>query len=390
MIKDDMMYIFLLKTIFWISGFFVVYTYFMYPLFLLLWDRLMPRMEFKKNNGLPKVSLIVSAYNEEKVIRSRIENCLSLDYPKENLEVIIASDGSDDGTASIVKEYASKGIRLFDYKDRRGKVNVLNETVSKASYEIMAFSDANTMFKRDALKNLVRHFIDERIGCVCGGLQFVNAHDSKTGELEGFYWRYETMLKKLEGQRGSLLGANGAIYAIRKNLYEVCPEDTVVEDFYIPMKILQKGYLCVYDPQASAIEEATHKIIQEKERRIRIGAGDFQALFRLLPMLNPFKGFPALAFWSHKVLRWFAPFFLIMVFVANVFLIHEPLYSFMFGLQVVFYTMAWIGQILNWSGMHVKFFNLCYYFVSMNLALLLGFFRYVAGKQQVAWDRTER
>jgi len=156
------------------------------------------------------------------------------------------------------------------------------------------------------------------------------------------------------------------------------------------MQILKDGYKVVYEPEAIAIEETAHHIIQEKKRRIRIGAGDFQALFMLLPMLHPKRGFSALAFWSHKVLRWFAPFFLFSAFVFNLFLLDQLLYKFIFILQCVFYTFAFIGQLLSWSGIHIKLFNLCYYFVSMNLALFFGFVKYVTDSQQVTWDRTER
>lgn len=380
----------MLYWIFWTSSFCVVYTYVLYPLGLYIHDRTVTPKKFKKSDDLPGLTLIIAAYNEEKVIKSRIENCLALDYPRELLEIIIASDGCDDKTNEIVGKYKDRGITLFDYKERRGKVNVLNETVPKAKNNIVVFSDANTMFARDALKKLVKHFGDERVGCVCGGLHFVNADGSKTGELEGFYWRYETRLKIMEGRRGSLLGANGAIFAVRKELFVACPADTIVEDFVMPMRILQRGHMVLYDPTASAIEEAAHKIIHEKQRRIRIGAGDFQALFRLLPMLNPLKGFPALAFFSHKVLRWFAPFFLVFSFISNLFLINHPFYSVLFVLQSTFYMSAFIGQMLSWSGINMRFFNLCYYFVSMNLALFLGFLRYVSGRQKVAWQRTER
>ncbi len=380
----------MIALIFWISSFLVIYTYVLYPIGLYIYDRIVTPKTFKKTDELLPVTLIIAAYNEEKVIKGRIENCLALDYPRELLEIIIASDGCDDATNDIVRGYKDKGITLFDYKERRGKVNVLNETVPKAKSNIIVFSDANTMFSRDALKKLVKHFGDERVGCVCGGLHFVNADGSKTGELEGFYWRYETRLKIMEGRRGSLLGANGAIFAVRKNLFVACPEDTIVEDFVMPMRILQKGHMVIYDPTASAIEEAAHKIIHEKQRRIRIGAGDFQALFRLLPMLNPFKGFPALAFFSHKVLRWFAPLFLVISFISNLFLIDHMFYLIMFLGQCTFYTSAFIGQMLSWSGLNMRFFNLCYYFVSMNLALFLGFMKYISGRQKVAWQRTER
>jgi len=379
-----------MSVLFWISVSVVVYSYLLYPLLLLALEILQKQKHFKKEGITPGVSIVIAAYNEEKVIKQRIENCLSLDYPKELLEIIIASDGSDDQTGSIVRQYSSRNVILKDYKERRGKVNVLNETVPQAKHPIIIFSDANASFHPDAVRNIVRHFADEHIGAVCGRLYFVNSQDGETGELEGVYWRYETLLKKLEGKRGSLMGANGAIYAIRKELFEACPSDTIIEDFFIPMKILQRGFAVIYDPRAEAVEETAQKIVHEKERRIRIGAGDYQALFRLLPMLNPLRGFSALAFWSHKVLRWLSPFFLITALVSNLFLLDEKVYFILFILQGGFYLSALFGQALAWSGMSIKVFNLCYYFVSMNLALLLGFFRFLLGTQKAAWHRTQR
>lgn len=381
----------LIELIFWVSAGCILHTYVFYYLTLVVIDRFFPAPKFKQSSSdLPFVSIIIAAYNEEKVIKSRIENCLSLDYPTDRLEIIIASDGSDDKTNDIVRQYKEKGIDLYDYKPRRGKVNVLNRAVEECSHNIIVFSDANTMFKRDAVRNLVRHFADERIGCVCGGLQFVNAHGGKSGVLEGFYWKYETILKKLIGRRGALLGVNGGIFAIRRELFEKCPSDTIVEDFVIGMKVLQKGYAVVYDPMACALEEATQKFIHEKERRIRIGAGDYQALFRLLPMLNPFKGLSAFAFLSHKVLRWLAPFFMITAFISNALLLEYPYYDLLFAAQCTFYLCAVLGQVLSRTSINIKFLGLCYYFVSMNYALLLGFFRYIRQTQKVAWNRTER
>jgi len=380
-----------IKILFFISAGIVVYSYFIYPVILVFLSLFKRKRELShKRVRWPAVSIIIAAYNEESVIRERIENCLSLDYPSGMLEIIIASDGSNDNTNDIVRKYKDHGVRLLGFKTRRGKVNVLNDAIQHSLHPIIVLSDANTMFQKEAVKKLVRHFQDPAVGCVCGALHFVKAHGSHSGDLEGLYWKYENFLKKMEGNWGSLLGANGAIYAISKDLFEPCPRATIVEDFVIPMRILQRGFRVDYEPSAIATEETTKHIIQEKERRIRIGAGDFQTLSMLWPMLNPLRGFPAFAFWSHKVLRWFAPFFLISAFVSNLFLINEPLYKLLFLGQCVFYGSALIGQALSWSGIKNKFFNLCYYFVSMNLALLLGFVKFLTNTQKVAWKRTDR
>lgn len=370
--------------------FLILYTYLFYPVLLIILDGLLRHKNYALSDEKPGISIIIAAYNEEKVIEDRIKNCLDLVYPQESMEIIIVSDGSDDKTNEIVSKYKNQGVVLREFEGRRGKVNVLNEIVPEAKYNIVILSDANTMFAKDAAKMIVRYFADQRIGCVCGRLHFISAEQSNSGELEGFYWRYETFLKKLEGKQGSLLGANGGIFAIRKELFVKCPADTIVEDFVLPMEILKNGHDVVYAPEAVAVEESAKHIIQEKQRRVRIGAGDYQALFRLLPMLNPMKGYPALAFFSHKVLRWFVPFLMIIVFITNLFLIQRPFYACIFLAQCMFYVFAVFGQVLSWAGHSIKFFNLCYYFVSMNVALFLGFFRYLTGAQKVTWIRTER
>lgn len=381
----------LLTWIFGVSVSFILYSYVFYPLLLLVLSKLYSRPSPRGVSAWPKVSIVIAAYNEEKVIAKRIENCLALDYPPGHLQIVIASDGSDDGTAAIVSRYADQGVTFLNYQQRRGKVNVLNETVPRVQHAIVVFSDANTVFEKDAVKQLARHFQNPRIGCVCGRLKFVNAQGSRTADLEGVYWRYETFLKTVEGSRGALLGANGAIFAIRKELFFHCPPDTIVEDFVLPMKILEKRYQVIYEPQALALEEAAKHIIQEKQRRVRIGAGDFQALFMLLGMLDPRRGFPALAFWSHKVIRWFVPFFLILAFAANLPLVDtHPVYRVTMILQCLFYLSACVGQVLSWVGRQSRIFSLCYYFVSMNLALLLGFFNFLGRAQKVTWARTER
>ncbi|MDE2213828.1 MAG: glycosyltransferase family 2 protein [Candidatus Omnitrophica bacterium] len=353
-------------------------------------DHRVKRQEPVEAQRLPTVSVIIAAYNEEAVIEQRMENCLVSTYPPELLEVIIASDGSTDKTNEIVRRYEERGIKLYAFKQRRGKVNVLNEVVAKARGEILVFSDANAMFARDAITKIVRHFQDSMVGCVCGSLHFIKADESETIELEGFYWKFETFLKRVEGKLGACLGANGAIFAVRKNLFYCCPPDTIVEDFVISMKVLEKGFKALYDPQAVAFEHTAKKIIQEKQRRVRIGAGDYQALTMLWPMLDPRKGFGSVAFWSHKVLRWCVPFFLFIALAANIVLaLHFP-YGVLLAMQLVFYGCALIGQILSRREKKVKIFNLCYYFVSMNLALFLGFLRFVSGTQKVTWDRTQR
>jgi len=382
--------------LFWLALILITYTYLLYPVALLVLTAFrkpfLPRRRPAATYGVEiyGVSIIVSAYNEEAVIEEKIKNCLDLDYPNEKLEIIIASDGSDDRTNEIVRGFSDKGVVLADYKARRGKAEALNQTIPMAKNEIIVLSDANTAFRKDALKMLVRNFGDDMAGCVCGEMIFKSKRENKTGELEGFYWKYEVFLKRLEGRKGSLLGANGGIYAIRKKLFERIPSDTIIDDFVIPMKILEKGYRVVYEPEAIAYEETAKSIIQEMARRVRIGAGDFQSLVLTRKLLNPLRGFSAYAFWSHKVLRWFAPFLLLGALFFNAFIVGEKLYLMIFMLQIGFYGLAFIGRLFSTSNIHIKTLGFFYYFVSMNIALMVGFFKFVSGSQSVMWKRTER
>lgn len=382
-----------MKLIFWLSAGLLVYGYIIYPLILLLTRSTVHGKRLAvsgEREFSPSVSLLVSAYNEEKVIGPKIENLLELEYPRENLEIVIVSDGSTDETDNIVKTFAGRGVRLIRLEGRNGKVNTINKAVPQLKGEIAVFSDANTFYNKDAVKKLVRNFEDKTIGCVCGELHFYNEKQNEVGNLEGFYWRYEQFLKRNEGARGSLLGANGGIYAIRKTLFIPLPSDTIVEDFVLPMKILENGYKVIYEPEAIAYEETSHRIVQEMERRIRIGAGDFQALLLTWRLLNPMCGFTAISYFSHKIIRWFAPFLLIGIFASNTALAEDTFYHTILLLQCIFYFAAIAGRILARMNIRLKILGLPYYFVSMNIALFLGFIRFCTGSQRVTWNRTER
>jgi len=374
--------------------FLVIYAYALYPLILLMISGI-NSMDRRPETGdrrplEPSVTVVVSAYNEEKVIAERIRNVLDSTYPKEKLEILIGSDGSTDDTNKIIDEYASKGVRYLKWSERRGKISVINDLVEAATGEIVILTDSNTAYEKDAIEKLVRGFADERVGCVSGELIFRNTKENEVVNLEGVYWRYEQFMKRIEGVNGSLLGANGGIYAIRRNLFDPMERDTIVDDFLIPMKILEKGYRVIYEPQAIAYEETSKNIVQEMERRIRIGAGDFQALTRTWHLLNPARGFPAFAYFSHKVLRWLAPFFLICAFMSNMALLNHGLYRIMFIIQCIFYGAAIAGRMLAKAGVKAKLLGLPHYFVSMNIALFLGFIRFCTNSQSVMWKRTER
>jgi len=380
----------MMESIYWTAVFLVIYTYVLYPAVLFFIHAFSRKKLVAEILVPPPVSVVIAAYNEEDAIAAKIKNLAAIDYPKEHIEILVGSDGSDDATVRVLKEAKLESIKIFDFKDRRGKIGVLKDIVSEAKGEILIFSDANTIYEPDAVKRLVAHFSDLAVGCVCGRLKLNSSNGAKEGDYEGIYWRYESAIKRMEGELGAVLGANGGIYAIRKELFPEIPNDTIVEDFVIPMKILERGYKTLYEKDAVAYEDSSKTIADESSRKIRIGAGAYQTLFLTLPMLNIFRGFPSFAYWSHKVIRWFVPFLMIVILGTNILLVHIPPYKYLLIGQALFYSGAVVGYLISKSWVHNRLFTLLYYFVAMNVSLLLGFFRFISGRQQVMWKRVER
>jgi cellulose synthase/poly-beta-1,6-N-acetylglucosamine synthase-like glycosyltransferase len=368
----------------------ILHSYVLYPALLMWLERVMPPDETAPTGiGEPRVSIIIAAHNEVEVIGARATNLLALDYPNAKLESVIISDGSTDGTDEVVQQYPE--IRLLRQEPRRGKVSALNMAVAQTTGKILVFSDANTMFDRDAIRELLLPFADSRVGCVVGRLIFEQADSRGVQKAEGLYWRIETMIKRCEGRRGSLLGANGAIYALRRDCWEPAPEGTLVDDFVIAMRVLLNGRRVVYAPQAVAREDSPPQLRDEFKRRIRIGAGDFQALSWFWPLLNPAHGFSAFAFFSHKVLRWLTPFFMVAMMASGMVLglIHGGVWWLPVWVQLAGYGFAMLG-LFSAIRERVKLAATAAHFVSMNAALLLGFFRWLRRSQQVTWHRTSR
>jgi len=333
---------------------------------------------------LPKVSVLIAAHNEAACIREKIENTLAFDYPAEKLEIWIGSDGSTDGTDDIVKEYASKGVSLSS-APRGGKVSVLNRLSKLATGTLWLFTDANTVIEKGALRSMVARMADPDVGCVCGRLQLVAPNGDI--EHEGAYWKYENLLKFYESKRGALMGANGGIYLLRRSEWQPLSSDTIVDDFLVTMRVVRNGRAVVYDPEAVASEETAADLAGEFKRRVRISAGNFQSLRELAPLLarTTFDGF---AFWSHKMLRWSVPFFLVALFLANVALADRLFYALTLLGQVAFYTAALMSRMGVASG--IKGASTARYFVEMNIALAMGFFRNLKGSQAAVWKPTAR
>lgn len=381
----------MLETLCWLSLGLIVYSYLLYPLLLGLLSRFRPAKQAPYGNpaeqSWPFVSLVIAAYKEESVILQRVHNALMLDYPADRLEILIGVDGNEDSTGELVASISDSRVRLLQYPVRRGKASVLNDSIPQARGEIVLLSDANTFWDRDAARQLVRHFQDPGVGGVCGRLILT---DAATGEnVDGVYWRYENWIKAQEGAVGALQGANGAIYAIRKELFASIPSHTIVDDFLIGMRIHLSRRKLLYDKSAIAREETAPTIRDEFQRRTRIGAGNFQSLVWLRRLLLPDYGLVSWAFWSHKVLRWTCPLWMLLALVSSLLLAEQPVYRWLLVSQGMGYGMAIAGS-LGVPGKVGAFGRIAWMFVMMNVALACGFYRWLFRTQKGTWKRTER
>jgi cellulose synthase/poly-beta-1,6-N-acetylglucosamine synthase-like glycosyltransferase len=324
------------------------------------------------------VSIIIAAYNEESVIEEKIKNCLALDYPKEKMKILIGDDGSSDRTAEIATKFSE--VHLIRKEKNEGKAAMLNDLCNVAKGEFFLFSDANTMLENSALKNLVMEFTDTKVGCVCGRLMLKAGADSNLSKIESVYWKGESNLKALESNFGKVMGSNGALYAIRSELYSKLPTyKTVMDDFYITAKILIKNYSCVFCRDALAFENTSASKYGEFKRKVRIGRANFNFLFSFLSLLNPLHPMRAYMFLSHKLLRWLSPFFLLAIFLCSILLMREYIfYRAFFAIELLFVIMALLGV------------RVCNYFLSMNFALFLGFCKSFFREKSGAWERVER
>ena len=379
-----------LELTFWLCASGVVYAYIGYPILVWVISRAYSNPATKPRAEItdwPMVSLVIAAYKEEKVIVPRLVNATLLDYPPEKLEILVGVDGSEDCTGDLVREFVDSRVRLIQYPVRRGKASVLNDTVPAARGDIIVFSDANTMTQPNSIKQLVRHFTDAQVGSVCGKLELI---DPASGQnVDGIYWKYENFLKGCEGRLNGLLGVNGGIYALRKELYEPIPTNAIVDDFLIGMRVHLRQRQLIYDPSAVALEETPDTIGQEFQRRTRIGAGGFQSLQWLWPLLNPAYGWVALTFWSHKICRWLCPLFMAGALAANLALVSQPLYQGLLLAQLAFYLVAAVELGSKVSRLP-RVLRLPAMFVSMNAALLVGLWRSLRGIRGGTWKRTER
>ena len=381
--------------LFWIAVLLLVYTYIGYAMLLYLIVKIKSLFVKKKilaANDFPSITLLVSAYNEELHITSKIENALQLDYPTDKIQFLFVTDGSDDKTPEIVSTY--KQIQLMHQPQRQGKIMAVERAMPEVTGEIVIFTDANTLLNKEALRNIVRHFADEKVGVVSGEKRILNRNaEEAAGAGEGFYWKYESKLKQWDDELYSVMGAAGELFAIRTRLFEPIPKDSLIEDFYMSFKIIQKGYKIAYEPDAYALEEPSASVKEELKRKIRIAAGGIQSIVRLKELLNPFRyGVITFQYISHRVLRWtLAPLALPLIFLLNLLLLSKGLfYQIFFVGQIVFYLLALAGYILEKKQIRLKILFIPYYFCMMNYAVYAGFKRYMKGSQSVLWEKAAR
>ena len=374
------------QIIFWLSFAALFYTYIGYPILVYLMSVFRP-LEINKSEILPSVTVLITAYNEEQDIRAKLENTLRVDYPKEKLEILVASDCSSDKTDEIVKEFAGKGVKLYRQTERLGKTMAQNAAVERAAGEIILFSDATTMYESNVLRAMLPNFADATVGCVAGKLIYVDDSSSNVGKGAKSYWNYETFIKTSESRTCSLIGASGCLYTVRKSAYRAMYAEAC-SDFLICTIVRRQGLRSVFEPTAVCTEETNRQTGKEMQMRIRVIGQTFTDLWRNRAMLNPFKhGFFAVELISHKVFRYAVPLFLIsMLLTTAVSAFFSTFFALFFAAQLAFYLAAVIGWLLERRDKNIGILAIPLYFVLTNSASLIAFYRFMRGENYASWE----
>ncbi len=391
-----------LKIIFWLGFFIIFYAYLGYGILLYI------IIKFKRIFGLskpflenknyePEVTLFVAAYNEKDYVDAKVRNSLEMNYPKEKIHHVWVTDGSDDGTPDILRKYV--GLEVYHENARGGKIGAMNRGMKFVKTPIVIFSDGNTMLGKESVQEIVNLFRNPKVGCVSGEKRIYQKDaDVAAGAGEGIYWKYESTLKKWDAELYSVVGAAGELFAIRTELYREVEKDTLLDDFIISLRVAMDGYTIQYNPNAYAIETSSANVKEELKRKIRIAAGGIQSVVRLSPLLNPFKyGILTFQYISHRVLRWtLAPLFLPILLLINIIISFSEgitdlsFFNIILLLQLLFYAAAILGWYLENRAIKIKILFIPYYFFIMNLAVFLGFKRYIKKSQSVNWERAKR
>jgi cellulose synthase/poly-beta-1,6-N-acetylglucosamine synthase-like glycosyltransferase len=375
----------MLEIFFWGSFLLLFYTYFGYPIIILLIGKFKTVRSYPQvGKPWPLISVVVAAHNEEAMIRSKIENLLGLNYPPDRLEIIVVSDASTDRTDSMVSAFSHLGVRLMRCHPRAGKTAALNFACPRASGDILVFSDANGILQENALRVLVRHFNDPRVGCVCGAVHYVSSSNTAAHQGESLYMRYDSWVKKLENRLGSVMGAFGGIFAFRREFF--APMDSMLPvDMEIPLQVLRKHYRVLFEGAAICTEPASGRIAVEFGRHARINARLFYGMTRWLrALLNPFCPFILFQFVSKKVLRWLSPLYFLILLALPFFIQRSSFRMFLIA-NLIFLGAAGVGALLSWAGKSKPLFSFTLHFLIGNLAVAWGFVRFLTRRQGPTW-----
>ncbi len=377
----------ILEIIFWGNAFIFLYVIILYPLVSILLARFFPLPRILDEQYYPTVTLIISAYNEEQDIRQKLKNSLSLSYPKKKMEIIVISDASTDDTENIALEFASQGVKLHRMVQRGGKTAGLNAVLPNVQSEIVVFSDANAFYKNDAIQKLVRNFSDPQIGCVTGDSQYAGIRPWSAGANEKIYWDYERRLKISESRLGSMVGSDGAIFAIRTALYSSLDAQDI-NDFVLPLRIVNMGFRCVFEQEAICEEASVSQITEEFKRKIRVVNRSWQAVRKMKFLLNPFAhGWFSVQLLSHKVLRWLTPVCLIFIFCSSLGLAFtSDFFLLLVVIQIGVYALGCLGWMISDFSRSNGILSACSYFLSVNVASLVGMSKSFMGETITVWD----
>ncbi len=384
----------IIEILFWVLIGALLYSYLGYTLVLMIIRVFIKEKKYILSDALPHVTLFIAAYNEREVLEQKLSNSDELDYPKDKLTQLWVTDGSDDGSNLILQQ--NENIKVIHQDQRNGKIGAINRGMEFVTTPIVIFTDANTLLSRETIKHIVYHFNDPNTGCVSGEKRIVKSKsDSAVSSGEGFYWKYESYIKRLESEINSTISAAGEIFAIRAELFRKVEADTILDDFVISLGIAERGYKIKYAPQAVAVENSSLTINEELKRKIRIAAGGIQTLIRMKNLLNIFKyGMLSFQFWSHKVLRWtMLPFAFILCLILNILIVldnRSVIYSWLLYCQALFYFFALTGMLFRNIKSRFKFIFVPYYLLTMNYAILSGILRFAKGRQSINWEKAKR
>ena len=393
-----------MEILFWISFLIVFYTFAGYALLLsviyffkkvISGGKVEPEPEMIE---LPRVCMFVAAYNERDYVDVKVRNMLELDYPTEKIQFLWITDGSNDGTPELLNKYPQ--MEVHHQPERRGKIHAMNRGMHFVEAPIVIFSDSNTTLCREAIQIIVKTFNDPKVGCIAGEKRVMSQKaDGAAGTGENLYWKFESWVKHMDSELNTAVGAAGELFAIRTSLFTEVESDSILDDFMISLRIAKKGYRIAYTPDAYAIETASVNVTEELKRKVRIAAGGLQTIGRLKELLNPFRfGWLSIQYISHKVLRWtIAPLALFLLFPVNFLLFLNErssgtvaFYSIFFFLQTFMYLLAFVGWVFERQKIRFKFLFVPFYFTSINYASVLGWIRFLKGKQSVNWEKSKR